>query len=114
MHLGGLDTPTGPHLENIVFGDLLAWRDSRVEHAELGDWRTTIGEEVDFVIETGGSLIPFEVTATSRPRIGDAQQLRTCREEYRDQCRAGLLLMTGGAIEWIAPDVLAAPWWAEV
>jgi len=25
--------------------------------------------------------------------------------------RAGLLLHTGTTTEWIAPDVLAAPWW---
>jgi hypothetical protein len=25
--------------------------------------------------------------------------------------RAGLLLHTGNTLEWLAPDVLAAPWW---
>ncbi len=25
--------------------------------------------------------------------------------------RAGLLLHTGNTIEWLAPDVLAVPWW---
>jgi hypothetical protein len=27
------------------------------------------------------------------------------------KARAGLLLHTGSALEWLAPDVLAAPWW---
>jgi predicted AAA+ superfamily ATPase len=31
--------------------------------------------------------------------------------EYGDQARAGLLLHTGSTLEWIAPGVLAAPWW---
>jgi hypothetical protein len=37
--------------------------------------------------------------------------LRTFRAEYGKKARAGLLLHTGKAIEWLASDVLAAPWW---
>jgi predicted AAA+ superfamily ATPase len=74
-------------------------------------WRSTIGEEVDFVIETGGRLLPIEVKASARPRLGDARQLLTFRAEYGRMARAGLLLHTGKTLQWIAPDVLAAPWW---
>jgi len=45
--------PAGAHLENPVLHDLCAWRDARVDRVELADWRTTIGEEVDFVFEAG-------------------------------------------------------------
>jgi uncharacterized protein len=111
LHLAQADEPGGAHLENLVLHDLLAWRDARVERAELGYWRTAIGEEVDFVIETGGKLLPVEVKAGARPRLADAAQLRTFREEYGKKARAGLLLHTGTTLEWLAPDVLAAPWW---
>jgi len=111
LHLAAQDEPGGAHLENLVLHDLLAWRDARVERAELGYWRTTIGEEVDFVIETGGRLLPIEVKAGARPRLADAAHLRTFRAEYGKKARAGLLLHTGSALEWLAPDVLAAPWW---
>jgi len=110
LHLSGAE-PGGMHLENLVLHDLLAWRDARVERAELGYWRTTIGEEVDFVIETGGKLLPIEVKATARPRLADCAHLRTFRAEYGRKARAGLLLHAGGTLEWLAPDVLAAPWW---
>jgi uncharacterized protein len=103
--------PGGAHLENLVLHDLLAWRDARLERAEVLYWRTAIGEEVDFVIETGGRLLPIEVKATGRPRLGDAAHLRTFRTEYGKKARAGLLLHTGTTLEWLAPDVLAAPWW---
>ena len=106
--------PDGPHLENLVLHDLLAWRDARTERAELGYWRTTIGEEVDFVIEANGKLLPIEVKATTRPRLGDRTHLRTFRAEYGKNARAGLLLHTGSMLEWLAPDVLAAPWWRIV
>lgn len=111
MHLTEAEEPTGAHLENIVLHDLLAWRDARIERAELSYWRTSIGEEVDFVIEADGKLLPIEVKSTARPRLSDVAHLRTFRAEYGKNARAGLLLHTGKAIEWLAPDVLAAPWW---
>ena len=111
LHLANSDEPSGAHLENLVLNDLLAWRDARVDRAELLYWRTSIGEEVDIVIEAGGRLLPIEIKATSRPRIGDTSHLRAFRSEYGASARAGLLLHTGSALEWIAPGILAAPWW---
>ena len=58
--------------------------------AKPGYWRAAIGEEVAFVIEPSGTLLPIEVKAT------------------------GLLLHTGTVLEWLAPGVLAAPWWRVV
>ncbi len=111
MHLAAETEPRGAHLENLVLGDLLAWRDSQVERVELFYWRTAIGEEVDLVIEAGDSLLPIGVKATSRPRYRDAAHLRTFRAEYGERARPGLLLHTGELVDWIAPGVLAAPWW---
>ena len=111
LHLGGSDEPGGPHLENLVLHDLVAWRDARLERADVFYWRTAIGEEVDFVVEAGGRLLPIEVKASGRPRLADATHLRTFRAEYGKKARPGLLLHTGATLEWLAPDVLAAPWW---
>lgn len=111
LHLAGLAEPAGAHLENLVLHDLLCWRDARVERADVLYWRTAAGEEVDFVIETGRHLIPIEVKATPRPRLRDAAPLRAFRAEYGKAARSGLLLHTGSTLEWLAPDVLAAPWW---
>lgn len=107
---GGIE-PGGPHLENLVLQDLLAWRDARLERAEVLYWRTAVGEEVDFVVESSGRLLPIEVKATNRPSIGDAAHLRAFRAEYGDAARAGLLLHTGTMLEWLTADVLAVPWW---
>jgi len=111
LHLAGLTEPAGAHLENLVLHDLLCWRDARVERAEILYWRTAPGEEVDFVVEAGRKLLPIEVKATSRPRLRDAAPLRAFRAEYGKAARTGLLLHTGTALEWLAPDVLAVPWW---
>jgi hypothetical protein len=111
LHLAGVTEPTGAHLENIVLNDLLCWRDARAEQGEVLYWRTTTGEEVDFVIEAAGRILPVEVKTTPRPRLADAAALRSFRAEYGRLSRAGLLLHTGTKLEWLTPDVLAAPWW---
>ncbi len=100
--------------ENLVLHDLCAWRDARAERAEVCYWRTAAGEEVDFVIESGGRLLPIEVKASAHPRLGDASALRSFRAEYGAKSRAGLLLHAGERTEWLAPDVLAAPWWRVI
>ncbi len=111
LHLAADPEPAGAHLENLVLHDLLAWRDARLAPAEILYWRTTIGEEVDLVIETDGRVMPIEIKATGRPRLSDATHLRTFRAEYGKKARAALLLHTGSTTEWLAPGVLAAPWW---
>ena len=110
LHLSGAD-PSGAHLENLVLQDLTAWRDARIERADLLYWRTVRGKEVDFVVETGERLLPIEIKASSRPRLQDALNLLEFRSEYGDTALPGLLLHTGDAVKWLAPGVLAAPWW---
>jgi uncharacterized protein len=111
LHCSGEHEPTGAHLENLVLQDLLVWRESLPRRAEIMYWRTTNGEEVDFVVETGKHLLPIEVKATTRPRLSDAANLRVFLSEYADRSRAAVLLHAGEHIEWLAPDVLAVPWW---
>jgi hypothetical protein len=54
------------------------------------------------------------IKAGERPRIADCAHLRTFRAEYGKKARAGLLLYSGHSVEWLASDVLAAPWWIVV
>jgi predicted AAA+ superfamily ATPase len=111
LHLAGGGKPSGPHLENLILNDLLSWRDARLEAAELFFWRTTAGEEVDLVIEAEDRLLPVEVKATARPRLKDAEHLLAFRREYGERALPGLVLHTGDRLEWLAPGLLAAPWW---
>jgi predicted AAA+ superfamily ATPase len=113
LHLSG-GQPGGAHLENVVLGDLLAWKDARTARAEVLYWRATTGEEVDFVIEADETLVAIEVKATARPRLEDARHLKTFRDEYKKKARTALLLHTGDRTEWLAAGILAAPWWKVI
>jgi predicted AAA+ superfamily ATPase len=114
LHLAGESEPRGAHLENLVLADLLAWRDTRVPAPEVLYWRTVNGEEVDFVLESRGQLLPVEVKASAKPLLADARSLLLFRKEYPDLARAGLLLHTGTETGWIADGILAAPWWRVI
>lgn len=114
LHLAGEIEPRGAHLENLVLTDLLVWRDTQIPRPEILYWRTTMGDEVDFVVEWKGQLFPIEVKASGKPRLTDARALTLFRKEYPDLARTGLLLHTGPEVEWIAEGVLAAPWWRVI
>jgi uncharacterized protein len=111
LYLAGNIAPEGPHLENLVLSDLLAWRETLTPRSDVMYWRTSNGEEVDFVVEAGDRLLPIEVKSTTQPRFADAAHLRTFCAEYPERTDTALLLHAGERIEWIATNVLAVPWW---
>ena len=91
--------------------DLLVWRDSSLDRSEIHHWRTTTGNEVDFVIESKSGLVPIEVKATENPRIRDTVGIRSFINEYATDSRAGLLIHAGTETKWLTRDVFAVPWW---
>jgi uncharacterized protein len=109
LHLGGGE-PGGAFLENMVLGDLLAWRDGQIPRPGLYYWRTATDLEVDFVIEHRGAMIPVEVKASARPASADVRGLAAFRDDYPDTFRGGLLLHTGTKIQWFSDRILAIPW----
>ena len=113
-HLAGVSELPGSYLENLVLGDLLAWRDASEPRAEILFWRTHSGEEVDFLIEVGGCLLPVEVKAASRVTPRDARHLQTFRAEYGEAVLGGLVLYGGEEVFWLAEGILAVPWWKVI
>lgn len=113
LYLAGESEPRGSHLENMVLTDLMAWSGAGTD-AEIMYWRTTAGEEVDFVIERNKLLLPVEVKATTRPKFTDARHLLTFREQYRKSSLPAPLLYDGDDAKWLAEGLLAIPWWKVI
>lgn len=103
-------TPTGFHLETLVAGDLLVWRDGSPTR-DLHHWRLSSGQEVDFVLEESGRLLPLEVKAAETVGAREARHMITFRERHAHTPR-GVLLSCDPRIRVIRPGILACPWWA--
>lgn len=114
LFLAGESVPKGVHLENIVLNDILVWKDALLDRVDVFHWRTQTGEEVDLVIESSKGILPIEIKSGARPNLGDSKHLRSFRRSQKQTVRSGLLLHAGENLEWIAPDVLSAPWWMIV
>lgn len=102
--------PSGFHLETLVAADLLVWRDLDPARA-LYHWRIATGQEVDFVLEEHGQLLPVEVKSTTSVNSADARHLRTFQAAHANAAR-GLLLSSDPFIGALSHRVIAAPWWA--
>jgi predicted AAA+ superfamily ATPase len=99
----------GPLLETLVFGDLLAWRETVTPRPDVSYWRTASGAEVDFVIEQGGTVVPIEIKSTARPQSGDIAHLRLFLDEYKKATPHGILIHTGPRAERLADRIWAIP-----
>lgn len=103
-------SPTGFHLETLVASDLLVWRDGAPAR-DLYHWRLSSGQEVDFILEENGQLLPVEVKAADSVGANEARHLITFRERHANAPR-GILLSADPEIRVIRPGAIACPWWA--
>jgi predicted AAA+ superfamily ATPase len=103
-------TPTGFHLETLVASDLLVWRDGAPTR-DLYHWRLSSGQEVDFILEENGQLLPVEVKAANTVGVSEARHVITFRERHSHTPR-GIVLSGDPEIRVIRPGVIACPWWA--
>ena len=72
-------------------------------------WRTSVGTEVDIVVESAGRLVPLEVKLTSTPRPAMAKSLKTFREDFGDRAVPGYVLHTGDVRLPLGESVTALP-----
>ncbi|MBN1307195.1 MAG: ATP-binding protein [Chitinispirillaceae bacterium] len=82
---GPLDRPEeidGAALETLVCQNLLAWIDNSENSAKLHFWRTSTGQEVDFVVYGPGHFFAIEVKNTDRIRPEDLRGLKTFAADY--------------------------------
>jgi len=86
-HLGGMTTPvlarTGPLagaiFETAVIGEIVRTIVHRGEEPRVYFYRTSTGEEVDFLVETPRGLVAVEAKASSTPRAAMARGIESLR-----------------------------------
>jgi uncharacterized protein len=104
------NAPTGFHLETLIATDLLVWRDASPSR-DIHHWRLSSGQEVDFILEESGSLVPLEVKSSTGIGPSEARHIRTFRERHKGVTR-GVVLSCDQDIRLLTEGVIACPWWA--
>lgn len=102
--------PTGFHLENLVANDLAVWREAAPGRA-LYHWRTQSGQEVDFILELDGRLLPVEVKTSTQISISQMRHVVSFLDRHPTALR-GLVLSADPRIRMLRENVISAPWWA--
>ncbi len=87
----------GSALETLVLQHLRALNDYRALGYTLHYWRTSSGDEVDFVLYGKRGLVAIEVKRTARPSGADFSGLRKFRQDFPE---AKLMLIHTGTRSW--------------
>jgi predicted AAA+ superfamily ATPase len=99
----------GGLFENLVLQQLQVAASLMSPQARIQYWRTAAGQEVDFVLEWGRSLVAFECKLSDRPRFEDARSLHLFLSDY-PECACGVVVHTGSDIVRLGEQVIALPW----
>jgi hypothetical protein len=82
---------------------------NRGEEPQIHFWRTSVGVEVDLVVEAGGKLIPIEVKLSATPRPAMASGIRAFQEDLGEKAGPGFVIHPGDVRLPLAPKVVALP-----
>lgn len=115
-YLTGVQTPlqcahgpqAGSLLEADVISEVLKWFYNHGEQPALYAWRTSAGQEVDCVIESGGNLWPLEIKLTATVKPDHIKGLAQFMELF-PEARRGRLIYLGANVRRMAPAIEAAP-----
>jgi len=99
----------GALFETAVVGELAKEHLHRGEPPAMWFWRSSDGQEVDLLVETGGRLLPVEVKLTSTPRPAHAAGLTAFRALAGARAAEGLLVANVRESGAIAPGVRLVP-----
>jgi predicted AAA+ superfamily ATPase len=72
--------------------------------------RSKGGFEIDFIVDDGKRLIPFEVKWTSRPSPSDARHMIAFISDHRARCRQGYIVCRCTRPARLHDSVTAIPW----
>lgn len=99
----------GPIMETAVISEIVKTLTHRGEDPQVYFWRTSVGVEVDIVIESGGKLIPVEVKLSATPRPAMAAAIKSFREDFGGKALPGYVVHPGEVRLPLGSNVTALP-----
>lgn len=99
----------GAIMETAVLSEIVKTLTHRGIDPQVYFWRTVAGTEVDFVVETGGRLVPIEVKLSATPRPAMASGIMTFQEDFGDKAMPGYVVHPGDMKLPLGSGVTALP-----
>jgi len=99
----------GAIFETAVLMEIVKARLNRGEEPDVYFWRTSTGDEVDFVVNEGGRLTPIEVKLSATPRPAMAESIRKLRKDLGDRVGPGYVVHPGDSRLPLGDGVTALP-----
>jgi hypothetical protein len=82
-------------METAVLAEIVRAIVHRGEEPRIYFWRTSAGEEVDFVVEYEGKLVPIEVKTSATPRPAMASLIVKFQEDMGKRAMPGYVVHAG-------------------
>ena len=99
----------GAIMETAVVSEIVRTLTHQGVEPQIYFWLTSIGTEVDIVIETAGNLVPVEVKLSATPKPAFASSIKIFREDYGDRVLPGYVVHPGDVRLPLTPGVTALP-----
>jgi uncharacterized protein len=99
----------GKIMETAVLSEIVRTLTHRGIDPQIYFWRTSTGNEVDFIVESEGRLIPIEVKKTSTPRPAMAKSIKTFLNDFGDQTSGGYVVNLGDLRLPLGSNVTSLP-----
>ena len=99
----------GPIMETAVLSEIVKTLTHRGQDPQVYFWRTSAGNEVDIVIDTGGKLVPIEVKLSATPRPAMAASIKAFREDFGAKAMPGYVVHPGKVRLPLGSEVTALP-----
>ena len=116
-YLAGLKDPEhaasgplgGAIMETAVLSEIVKTLTHRGIDPQIYFWRTMAGTEVDFVVETGGKLVPIEVKLSATPRPAMAAAIKIFQRDMESAAMPGYVVHPGDVHLPLGSGVTALP-----
>ena len=116
-YLAGLKDPehaaSGPMggaiMETAVLSEIFRTLTHRGIDPQIYFWRTMAGTEVDFIVETGGKLVPIEVKLSATPRPAMAAAIKIFQRDMESTAMPGYVVHPGDVHLPLGPGITALP-----
>jgi len=100
----------GQILETAILSEIVKTFSHRGIDPQVYFWRTSSGKEVDFIVESEGTLIPIEVKQSSTPRPAMASSVKSFLSDFGEKASAGYVVNLGDMTLPLGSNVTSLPY----